>query len=409
MRLLPLLLAEAAAYEGNFCLKFSGAQYVRVPHEVSMNAPLIDTWTVEAWVQFPRISESVAAERAVDAAERGEKRTLNVVGFPLRHPSLQVSRTGHAYTHVRGVGDQSGGQYSYEGTTYLFDGQWHHLAAVWDGGGDDEKDYTLALYVDGQLEPAGGPDDDESGEPKHPSRPSKLHPSGYVIASQCAEGLCDEGLHMGGFYQSGGKGYTGQFMQGNLDEVRIWKAPRSREAISSKRSVPLIPGDEPDLLFYFPFDEVGMESGSIVVESKAYPWFGILGNSKGHGRPARIESTAPISCLPGSKAAPCQPAIDASSPKAGLSPSLIASPSVDAPISRRSMSAAVLIALLLSALFASMVTRAVLLHGLDVSFSMSQLLQAPLAFGAMLHDMLRHKPVSGMPSVPKAGGYDTVA
>ena len=94
--MLHALAASAAApYPGNFALRFSGAQHVRVPHESSMNAPLIDTWTLEAWVLFPKASESESAEKAADAAERGEKPTLNIVGFPLRHPSLQVSRTGH--------------------------------------------------------------------------------------------------------------------------------------------------------------------------------------------------------------------------------------------------------------------------------------------------------------------------
>ena len=78
----------------------------------------------------------------------------------MRHPSLQVSRTGHAYTHVRDVG---GKYFSYEGSTYLFDGSWHHLAAVWDGARDDEKDNTLSLYVDGRLEKASGTNDDGSG------------------------------------------------------------------------------------------------------------------------------------------------------------------------------------------------------------------------------------------------------
>lgn len=55
-----------------------------------------------------------------------------------------------------------------------------------------------------------------------------------------------------------------------------------------------------------------LASGSIVIESKAYPWYGILGNMKGHGRPFRISSTAPITCLPGSKAAVCQPISDSS-------------------------------------------------------------------------------------------------
>lgn len=119
----------------------------------------------------------------------------------------QVTRTGHAFTHLRDVGGQF---FSYEGSTYLFDGEWHHLAVSWDGSNEQQAENTLSLYVDGRLEIAGGPGDDESGEPKHPGRASKKHAAGYKIAAQCGVGLCEEGMHIGGFYQSGGKGYTGQ-------------------------------------------------------------------------------------------------------------------------------------------------------------------------------------------------------
>ena len=36
------------------------------------------------------------------------------------------------------------------------------------------------------------------------------------IASQCSEGLCEEGLQIGGYYQSGGEGYSGQYFNGNV-------------------------------------------------------------------------------------------------------------------------------------------------------------------------------------------------
>ena len=361
MPFLALSVATVQAYSGNFALRFSSAQYVRVPHESSMNAPLIDTWTIEAWVMFPKQEESDAAEAAADATEKAA--TLNIVGFPLRHPSLQVTRTGHVYTHVRDVGGQ---YFSYEGSSYLFDGQWHHLAASWDGAKDDEKDNTLSLYVDGRLERATGPGDDESGEPKHPARPTAAHPAGYVIASQCSEGLCEEGLQMGGYYQSGGGGYTGQFIDGTLDEVRIWKSPKPLSALVAKARTPLNPADEEDLLFYFPFDEVGMETGSIVVESKAYPWFGILGNSQGRGRPMRVPSTVPIKCPIGSKAQPCTPG--AAAEVVGLiQPKTSYASASGAPtpgsLSSRTLSTLLLATMLVSALLASMLTRAVLLHG----------------------------------------------
>ena len=156
---------------------------------------------------------------------------------------------------------------------------------------------------------AGGPHDDGSGEPKRPGM------SGYNAPSECTENLCEEGMHIGGFYQSGGrvghKGYTGHFFDGVIDEVRVWQRPRTVVEINMFMAVPLRPSDftAPDkgLLFYFPFDERGVDSGQemIVVESRAYPWFGLLGNSTGAGRPVWVESEAPLKCMVDSLARPC--------------------------------------------------------------------------------------------------------
>ena len=203
---LLLLTARAAGtYPSNFALQFGGGQYVRVPHDSTMNAPLIDSWSVEAWVQL-----------TPGAQQQSGSGVLNVVGFPTRHPSLGVTRTGHAYTEVR---DGRGTHYGYEGTTQLADGQWHHLAATWEGRTAPEA-RELALYVDGVLESAGGPQDDGGEVPKHPGRPTASRPQGYVAASRCNEGLCEEGMQIGGYYQPGGGGYTGAYFNGAIDEVR---------------------------------------------------------------------------------------------------------------------------------------------------------------------------------------------
>ena len=209
-----LLLASRAAgtYPNNFALQFGGGQYVRVPHDTTMNAPLIDSWSVEAWVLLDPGAQQLSGAGV-----------LNVVGFPSRHPSLGVTRTGHAHTAVR---DAQGTYFGYEGTTQLADGQWHHLAATWEGRTAPEA-RELALYVDGVLEPAGGPQDDGSGVPKHPGRPTTSHPQGYVAASRCNEGLCEEGMQIGGYCQPGGGGYTGAFFNGAIDEVRLRTRPHA--------------------------------------------------------------------------------------------------------------------------------------------------------------------------------------
>ncbi len=76
--LLARLACAAAAYPGNFALRFdpSHGDVVRVPHESSMQGPLIDSFTVELWL--------LAQPRAQLAPEEG--RVVNLVGFPGRAP-----------------------------------------------------------------------------------------------------------------------------------------------------------------------------------------------------------------------------------------------------------------------------------------------------------------------------------
>ena len=69
---------------------------------------------------------------------------------------------------------------------------------------------------------------------------------------------------------------------------------------------PLVPGDESGLLFYFPLDEAGMETGANVIESRALQWYGMLGNAQGYGRPTWVVSDAPLSCTRTNTARACQ-------------------------------------------------------------------------------------------------------
>ena len=276
--MLALSALTYLSYTNNYALEFSGAQYVRVTHDSVMDGPLLDSWTVEAWVFAEPPSPPPP----------GAPTTRNIVGFPTRHPSLELSAAGRAYTQVRAI---DGSWHGLEGSVPIADGAWHHMAATWDGTAQEP---TLSLYVDGVLEMI------EAGS-RHPAR------SGYTVASRCTAGLCENGMQIGGFYQSGGGGFTGQFFHGLIDEVRVWSRPRTADEIRAAMGVPLAAADDSSLLFYFPFDDAGMETPPAVVESRAYPWFGLLGNSSGAGRPAFVASDAPIDCpyAGASRARPC--------------------------------------------------------------------------------------------------------
>ena len=77
---------------------------VRVPHESSMQGPLIDSFTVEMWL--------LTAHRGQLAPDEG--RVVNLVGFPGRHPFLGLaSDSGCAVIQLK---LSNGSWYSYEGT-----------------------------------------------------------------------------------------------------------------------------------------------------------------------------------------------------------------------------------------------------------------------------------------------------
>jgi len=276
-----------STYLSNMALEFKASHrdVVRVPHEASMNGPLIDSWTVELWV--------MASEKQLRPATG---RHVNLVSFPGRHPSVSMSSDGFATASLRTTNST---WYSFEGSTPLNDGKWHHVAATWDGTSDEVSERELYLYVDGNLESPGDHDEDGLEGPKTPEA------LGIEVLRECVDGLCEEGMQIGGLYCCGGEGYTGKYFNGTIDEVRVWSRALGWSEITARMNEPLHAGDQDRLLLYFPMDEAGMESGSNVIQSTALYWYGMLGNALGGGRPTWHESTAPISCAQGNRAPMC--------------------------------------------------------------------------------------------------------
>ena len=202
---------------------------------------------------FREPPSTAAARRADDAQHRR---------LPDAPPVARALAAGRAYTQVRAI---DGSWHGLEGSVPIADGAWHHLAATWDGTAQEP---TLSLYVDGVLEMT------EAGS-RHPAR------SGYTVASRCTAGLCENGMQIGGFYQSGGGGFTGQFFHGLIDEVRVWSRPRTADEIRAAMGVPLAAADD-SRCRPVPCDDAGRRRrprGS----SRARPWFaaGRLGPGAG--------------------------------------------------------------------------------------------------------------------------------
>ena len=266
-----------------------------------------------------------------------------------------------------------------------------------------------------EREQASGPLDDGSGVPKHPGM------DGYNAASECTDNMCEEGMHIGGFYQPGGRGYTGQFFHGVIDEVRVWQKPRTQEELKMFKDIPLRPKDHMTphggLLFYFPFDEQGMDSGQemVVVESRAYPWFGQLGNSSGKGRPLWVESGAPLRCMVDSLARPCVEAgvgnlreVYAAGTGSGGSGGAAAGSATGTGLMRRysrgAMASAVLLSMLLSAAISVALTRAVVVDGLELSCSADALPAAGRAIARAVRGVVSSEPGSSAPSSSGTSG-----
>lgn len=87
----------------------------------------------------------------------------------------------------------------------------------------------------------------------------------------------------------GWSGYPGNFMDGQLDEVRIWSTARSGEEIQANMCRSLT-GAEPGLMGYWRFDE---GKDSTVADASGHGFDGTLING-----PVWVDSTAPIGAQP---------------------------------------------------------------------------------------------------------------
>ena len=73
------------------------------------------------------------------------------------------------------------------GTTPVWDGQWHHVAAVLADDGSPNVD-EVRLYVDGHLEPISA----VSSQPVNTSGATNVAIGAYTIAPQYFNGLIDD-------------------------------------------------------------------------------------------------------------------------------------------------------------------------------------------------------------------------
>jgi hypothetical protein len=103
-----------------------------------------------------------------------------------------------------------------EGTTDVNDGQWHHVAGVFDGS-------TKYLFVDGNLDASVGA-------------------TGSITANDYLVNIAENAES------------TGRYFNGLIDEVRIWNIARTQTQIQDNMNT-VMTGNESGLVAYYKFDQ----------------------------------------------------------------------------------------------------------------------------------------------------------
>ncbi len=114
------------------------------------------------------------------------------------------------------------GQGGVSGTTPVNDGEWHHVAAVYDPTGSPHR---VALYVDGELDATGNFNNTSISIPQ------------YGTGIRLGKRVLDDNL-----------------FEGDIDEVRVWDYALTQTDLESRMNIELC-GDETGLVAYFPLGE----------------------------------------------------------------------------------------------------------------------------------------------------------
>lgn len=197
-----------AAADTPSALTFDGANdYVAIDN-FNYNGASYTTLTVEAWIKTSSGNNQIIA-----SYDRSQFWRLEING--------NGGGTGQVGFDIM----TSSGQLDFGSTTRVDDGNWHHVAAVFDNG-------TVNIYIDGVLD--------------------ATTTTGATFGSNVTRfGFIGTGSEATSF--NGSRGPTNQFI-GDINEVRIWNTARTATEISSNKDVCLT-GSETGLDAYYNFNE----------------------------------------------------------------------------------------------------------------------------------------------------------
>jgi len=173
--------------------------------------------------------------------------------------SLMSGSTGKLY--------YAGENNDLEGTSIIMDGIWHHCAATFDGT-------TLRLYLDGVLEA---------------SDTKTFNTTGVFF---------DIGRRINA---------SSEFLNGKLDELRVWSVARTQDQIQAFKDVQLA-GNEPGLVAYYPFNQGiadGTNTGLTILDDRStsnadgtLSGFTLMGSNSNWSGPSALSDAPGLGCCP---------------------------------------------------------------------------------------------------------------
>jgi len=198
-----------ATFAQNQSLEFDGVDdYVSLEQNFDFQAT--DQFTVEAWIKVDNTGFYQQVISKLDS---------DFTGW-----GLQVENDGRLGAYL--FADYLVNQRSVDGTFVVADNQWHHVAMSFDGVD------TIVLYVDGEIDPI-----------------SDINNAGATLGS--IANAAD--THIGNYE---GTGSPGEFLNGQIDDLRIWNGVRSDAEILANYNTELS-GNESNLMAYYKFDNSG--------------------------------------------------------------------------------------------------------------------------------------------------------
>jgi len=210
---LTLLIAPALAQPGEALTLDGVNDYAATT--TSINLPSL---TVECWVNVSSLTLSPATNGAsVITYGSGNQQSFSLWLFPIRNPD----GTYTTYTPSLQINYSNGASRitPADGLTPLPYGEWHHVAATYDG-------VTATVYADGS-----------------PGTPQTWNtPINWLATATMTSGLEFPG--------------ASEYVGGQIDDLRLWSVVRTDTDIAAAMSTPPCPED-PDLFAMYSFDDDG--------------------------------------------------------------------------------------------------------------------------------------------------------